>query len=392
MKYIEIFNSIHNNLYDYSKTSITKIDMNITVICKIHGEFIINGRSHKKGRGCQKCSKEQQAKNKYITVEQFINKARSIWGNKYDYSKTEYVSCNIKIKYICNEHGEITQLTNNHYMFGCPKCPKNNKKEEKIKLYHSLFIEKASNIHNNKYDYTHVDYINSTDKVKIICKEHGEFMCSPNNHMRGKGCSKCGLYTIIKKKTKSFEYYHEKYIKKFGNKYDYSSVKWINGSTKIDVTCPKHGIFKINPYEHMIGKGCRQCKSVGFSKMCIEWLQFMELYNNISIQYISKGGEFVVPQTRYRADGYCLDNNTIYEFNGDFWHGNPMFYNSDDINPISERSYGELYLSTIKKKEILQSLGYNIIEIWESTWKNTIKYISILQKKWKLKHKNKFKD
>jgi hypothetical protein len=370
-------------MYDYSKTVVSKLDMNIIVICKIHGDFTINGRSHKNGSGCKICSKENQTKNKYITTEKFISKAKSIWGNKYDYSQTKYVSCFTKINYRCPDHGEISQLSNNHYRFGCPKCPKNNRKENSIKIYHQQFIEKASIIHNNKYDYSNVKYINGTEKVKIICKEHGEFMCAPHNHLRGKGCAKCGLLQITIKKTKCFEYYHKKFIENFGNKYDYSSVKWINGSTKIDVICPNHGMFKINPYEHMVGKTCRQCKSAGFSKCCIEWLKFMEVFNNISIQYICKGGEFVVPQTRYRADGYCISNNTIYEFHGDFWHGNPKRYNSNDINPISGRSYGELYLSTIKKREVLQSLDYNIVEIWESKWKKIIKYIRLIQKKWK---------
>ena len=53
------------------------------------------------------------------------------------------------------------------------------------------FIEKAKNRHGDKYDYSKVEYINSTTKVCIICKEHGEFWQTPHGHVRGQGCPKC---------------------------------------------------------------------------------------------------------------------------------------------------------------------------------------------------------
>ena len=51
-----------------------------------------------------------------------------------------------------------------------------------------LFIKR----HNNKYDYSKVEYVNSSTKVCIICPEHGEFWQTPHKHLSGQGCPKCG--------------------------------------------------------------------------------------------------------------------------------------------------------------------------------------------------------
>ena len=124
--------------------------------------------------------------SKQNTKNIFIEKAMLIHGSKYDYSLVEYKNNYTKVKIICIEHGEFEQRPDNHLTGQrCGKCYGKNRKT-------SDFILKANKIHKNKYDYSHVNYINSTTPVIIICKQHGEFNQTPDIHINQKcGCPQC---------------------------------------------------------------------------------------------------------------------------------------------------------------------------------------------------------
>jgi len=96
--------------------------------------------------------------------------------------------------------------------------------------------------------------------------------------------------------------------------------------------------------------------------------------NNIFIQHAENIGEkeIILNKKKIKFDGYCEDTNTVFEFHGDFWHGNPNKFNRTDINPFNKKSYGKLYDDTIKREEIIKSEGYNLITIWESDYYNLI--------------------
>jgi very-short-patch-repair endonuclease len=126
------------------------------------------------------------------------------------------------------------------------------------------FITESNIIHNNKYDYSLVNYINSRTKVKIICKKHGVFEQTPNNHLRGQECPEC---YGNKKLTK------EKFILKsniiHNNKYDYSLVKYKNAKTKVKIICNKHGVFEKTPDNHISKKqGCPICHNIDTGNRC----------------------------------------------------------------------------------------------------------------------------
>jgi G:T-mismatch repair DNA endonuclease (very short patch repair protein) len=121
---------------------------------------------------------------------------------------------------------------------------------------------------------------------------------------------------------------------------------------------------------------------VSYSKSQIKWLTFL----NQSIQHAENGGEYCIPETKYKADGYCKENNTIYEFHGDFWHGNPTIYDKNEMNMIVKKTFGELYQRTLEKEKIIQNLGYNLVTMWENDWKKINNSIKILQKKIKIKY------
>ena len=122
----------------------------------------------------------------------------------------------------------------------------------------NIFIEKARQIHNDKYDYSKVNYVNSRTKVCIICPTHGEFWQTPHNHLKGYGCAECG-----KEKSHLPKITTEDFIIKakeiHGNKYDYSNVCYKTSDTKVCIICPEHGEFWQTPSNHINGSGCPKC-------------------------------------------------------------------------------------------------------------------------------------
>ena len=116
----------------------------------------------------------------------FIEKSNKIHGKTYDYSETEYIHGKEKIKIKCNKHGIFKMLPINHLKGQkCPTCSGRNK------VTNELFIEKAKQIHDDKYDYSQIEYINAQTNIRIICREHGEFIQMSLNHLKGNQCYRC---------------------------------------------------------------------------------------------------------------------------------------------------------------------------------------------------------
>jgi G:T-mismatch repair DNA endonuclease (very short patch repair protein) len=133
-------------------------------------------------------------------------------------------------------------------------------------------------------------------------------------------------------------------------------------------------------YKYSKKQGCPSCQShKTYSQNQIKWLNFIQIFYNINIQHAENGGEFCIPETNYKADGYCKETNTIYEYHGDYWHGNPIIYNKEQINKSCKKSFGKLYQMTLEREIIIKKLGYKLIIIWENDWKKISKSIKLLQ-------------
>lgn len=189
-------------------------------------------------------------------LERFIEKAKKIHGDKFDYSKVEYVNPQTKVCIICPEHGEFWQKPINHLngTICCPGCVKDyfkvKREDEKRK-----FIERANKRHGGKYDYSKVDYINKATKVCIVCPEHGEFWQTPDAHLTGSGCQDC----YKSKNTTTTEAFVKKAKEVHGDKYDYSKVEYKNHNAKVRIICPIHGEFEQVAGTHLAGCGCPKC-------------------------------------------------------------------------------------------------------------------------------------
>lgn len=125
------------------------------------------------------------------TNNKFIEKAKLVHGDKYDYSKVEYINNRTNVTIICSEHGEFEQIPTHHLRGeGCPKCK--YKKLSQCQLFSiNEIIDRFKKTHKDKYDYSKVIYKGIESKVCIICPEHGEFWQSPWTHIKGCGCPKC---------------------------------------------------------------------------------------------------------------------------------------------------------------------------------------------------------
>ena len=181
--FISKANKIHGNRYDYSNVNYINAKTKINIICKIHGIFEQTPSNHLHHHNCQKC-----AKNFKLDTLGFIEKAKQIHNDVYDYSKVNYVNADTKIIIICKIHGEFIQIPDFHInrKCGCPKCSNN------VKFDTLEFIEKAKQIHKDKYIYSKVEYINNRIPIIIICKIHGEFTQKPDVHTNQKcGCPSC---------------------------------------------------------------------------------------------------------------------------------------------------------------------------------------------------------
>lgn len=293
--------------YDYSKVKYINIDSNVTIICPLHGEFQQTPYCHLKGNGCQECHKivlleRQREKNEQL----FLQKAKEKFGDKYDYSKMDYVNNSTDVIIICPLHGEFRQKPAVHIRqnsVGCPVCGnelKISKNKDNAKTSEE-FIERAHEIHGDKYDYSEVDYVNAKTKVRIIChekdefgKEHGVFFQLPYSHLKGSGCPKC------KGKTKyTTETFIEKAHMVHGDRYDYSKVKYINNNSKVCITCPEHGEFLTTPYVHLNGAQCPYCAHPSRKKTTKEFITDAkkvhgDKYDYSKVEYINKDTDICI--------------------------------------------------------------------------------------------------
>jgi ribosomal protein L36 len=184
---IEQFKKVHSDKYDYTKVEYVGRHQHVIIICKDHGEFIQSPRIHRGGRGCPKCDHNRKIETR---TRELIKQFHETHGDRYDYSKVEYVERSLKVIIICKDHGEFLQNLFDHKNGSdCPKC--SYKHGRTVKRTTSEVIEQFKKVHGDRYDYSKVEYIGVRVKVIIICKDHGEFLQRVSSHIRGHNCLEC---------------------------------------------------------------------------------------------------------------------------------------------------------------------------------------------------------
>ena len=303
-EFIKKATNIHGNKYDYSKVKYVNYKTRVCIICPEHGEFWQTPTKHLQGRGCEKCGCLKRDKKARKSLADFVEKAKFVHNDKYDYSKVEYSNNHTNVCIICPEHGEFWQTPKSHLSGrGCPKC---NHSGRKYTLHE--FIEASNKKHNNKYDYSKVVYIDSKTKVCIICPEHGEFWQAPAEHLYGYGCYRCARENSCLT-TDEFIY---KANKIHNGKYDYSNVKYEKWLKKIPIICPKHGEFWQTPKKHLIGQGCPKCKSSHLE------LFTMNVLNEMGVKFKHQADKNDLDWLgRQKLDFFLPDHNVAIECQGE---------------------------------------------------------------------------
>ncbi|QKF94106.1 hypothetical protein QKU48_gp0648 [Fadolivirus algeromassiliense] len=389
-EFIKLAKEVHGDKYDYSEVEYFNKKTNIKIKClKCNEVFEQTPEVHLRGSNCPKCVYtnrilhiDNKIKDKNIIIvndesndisktEIFIQKAQKVHGNRYDYTDTNYINSHKNVKIKCNVHGIFEQTPSNHLKkYGCSKCGQESS-QTKQRFTRDDFIEKAKEVHGDKYDYSKSNYINYGTKVEIICKTHGSFWQTPSNHISHKHCCllcRNDLNGDNKRDTK--EDFINKANLKHNNKYDYSKINYINGRTKVEIVCLQkdHGSFWQTPKSHIQYIGCPKCAKRNFSLKACAWLDYVSKKDNIKIQHAMNIGEYKLPGTNIRVDGYCKENNTVYLFHGIFYHGSPKHYNPLKTNPLIKKTFGDLYIRTLEHELKIHQYGYNVIVMWEDEW------------------------
>lgn len=270
-----------------------------------------------------------------LNKNNFIQRAKEIHDNKYDYSKTIYVKAKEPVIIICPKHGEFSQRPQDHILkaCGCPKC-----KGDKTKEVHSYnkekFLELAHKKHGNKYDYSQMNYIDYTTPITIICPKHGKIEQRPDVHIKSEGCQKCGREKANLSETYTLQQFIQKANGVHFNKYNYSKVNYIDSQTKVVIICPEHGNFLQTPANHLQGQGCPKCRLVGQTKL---YNKLKQSFPDLNIVF--EAGNKIIPWIgNQRIDIYIPSINFAIELMGPQHYEEIQFFkNGSSLQITQER-------------------------------------------------------
>lgn len=248
------------------------------------------------------------------TTDSFIAKARERHGNKYDYSKVEYVNSQTKVKIICPSHGLFEQTPAEHLRGrGCMECGRIAIGEKQKHDCSKTFIKRCEEIHADKFSYDKVVYVDSHTDIIVTCKKHGDFITKPYRILNGVGCPRCKSDKLHGIFCKGNENYISDARLVHGDLYDYDLVEYKNNKTPITIVCKKHGRFELNPLSHLRGYGCPKCGPTGEVRI----MRYLD-NRNISYkrEYRLKNDTGIGTNKGFRADFFLPSLNMMIEYNG----------------------------------------------------------------------------
>lgn len=388
--------------WDYSKTEYVRAADKVIITCLEHGDFSQVARLHLRGYvGCGGCNGRGNG------LKSFLAKSLSKWGDRWDYSKTNYVNNYEKVTITCRDHGDFLQTPRRHYegVVGCPRCSGRYKTLED-------FVYEATKVWEDRWDYSMVSFKNQEEKVSIVCKEHGEFKQSPYYHLKGfVGCSKCSnkisdteefidraknvwsedLWDYSKAEFKNLHSKisvvcrrHGRVVQQiasshlkgrnpcpectnrffrntedfisdasrvWGDRWDYSNTEFKKIKGAVSITCRDHGEFTQLADNHLRGFiGCRPCSSVGESAGESEVKEFLLSIGVPTERKYVKSSD----GKRYEIDMYSEKYRVGVEYNGVYWHS-------------EARVPSDLHLT---KTVLARRNGIRLVHVWEDDWRH----------------------
>jgi Zn finger protein HypA/HybF involved in hydrogenase expression len=303
---------------------------------------------------------------KKLTQEQFVERARQVHGDKYNYILSAYKTNATKVKIICPLHWVFLQTPRDHLTGrGCFECSRKRRSQNQ-RMTISHFIEKATSIHGNKYDYRAVDFVNNKGKIAIRCPKHGPFLQTVASHLFGCGCPSCGAESRAIQNTLTTYEFISFAKEEHDDKYDYSVSVYKSAKEPIEIVCKKHGSFYQKPNDHLDGHGCPKCNKT-VSSVESRWLNVLNVPDDKQHRTVT----IKVGNKRFSVDGFDPSTKTVYEFYGDFWHGNPALYKPSDYCKVTKKTFGQMYSDTLSKEKLLKEYGYTVVSIWEHDFRDS---------------------
>jgi hypothetical protein len=389
--------AVHGTKYSYVKTKYVSAKEKVTIVCYIHGDFEQIPGDHTSGCGCPMCGLLVSKPSLRFSDLTFVEEALRVHGSLYSYAKSTYAGMFVPITISCFLHGDFDQIPVNHLKgHGCPCCGGSKR------LSSLEFSVRASVIHNGKYGYQNVKYVNSETPVEITCYAHGPFLQRPDNHLCEKGCGACSGNAVLN--TTEFirravlvhgdtyiysesEYknttskvaimcrQHGRFMQTpgshfcgrgcpacvtksltlaeflarareiHGDYYDYSLVTYVDSKTKIKIICPKHGVFTQVPNGHLNGAGCSLCSGYGPSKPELEVSAFITSLVNTKLS----DRTVIKPQ---EIDCFIPSKNLGVEFCGLYYHSEKFKFKNYHLDKLNSAN----------------TAGVDLIHVFEDEW------------------------
>lgn len=276
-----------------------------------------------------------------VTQEEWLGRAVAAHGDRFDYSRTLYVSTYDKVEIGCRLHGYFWQLPSSHTAGrGCPGCKAERIGDIKRGDYSEL-IARASEIHAGKYTYPERQYYKNTDtSILITCPVHGDFKQSMQGHLSGKGCDACGgkMKLDDSEVLRRFTVVH-------GDKYDYSRVRYDRASRPVEIVCREHGSFWQIAQDHWAGSGCPACVCCGPSdgeNDLAAWVM------SLGVRVERNVRDIIAPR---EIDIWMPEQKVGIEYHGLYWH------TEDRVGRLHE-----------KKARLADAAGIRLIQVYEDEW------------------------
>lgn len=322
--FVEKAKKVHEDKYEYHLVDYVNSSTKVDIVCKEHGIFSQIPSGHLSGKGCKLCMPALISSKVRKTKEDFVEAARKVHGDRYDYSKVLYELSTKEVEIICERHGSFWMLPSVHKLgANCQECSKESQIFKRTKTT-EIFVEAAQGVHGDNYSYINTKYVNSEVKVEINCYKHGVFTQGPSQHLAGQGCPICAAKNRNLQTRSTQDEFLKKCFDVHEYTYDYSETEFLGYSQKVKISCRKHGEFWQNPSHHISGRGCSKCSKSGYSDLdpgvlyvlrCGDMTKvgITNLSAEIRAKSVSKsfGSEFLVVFSEKRSNGkFIRDTET----------------------------------------------------------------------------------
>lgn len=300
-----------------------------------------------------------------------VNDFNEVHNRYYTYDILSYRP-HEKINIICPIHGSFDMTATGHLSgYGCFVCQITDQEiyDKIYKVKTNDMINRFLQVHGNRFDYSKV-ILGLNENVDIVCSDHGIFSQRAVDHARGVNCPECGMNSRKNKLQHSTNQFIDKANEIHNFRYDYSMAEYKGNAAKVEIICDKHGSFWQIPTNHIDkNAGCPRCKNRW--RLQNKWLDAIGLPNGSEYRQVKLANDGIINgKKKLVADGFDPSTNTIYEFFGDYHHGNPKFYTGNEIHCYNKKLLSDLFNKTEDRLRYLYLKGYKIVYIWENQFNN----------------------